>query len=142
MKDTEIEKIIRKAGYDIQWDDVPGHEVRWVYALRDGKRHTRSQPTLLALAEHLGRVERPVRFVEDRDALEAVMARHAEERSHFLVRTGSCRVALFKQCKYVQLVSVLGRSRAMYELQAGGIRRTSKGNLPTEVVAAFASEDA
>ena len=142
MNDADIERTIRKAGYDIQWDDVPGQAARWVYALRDGKRHTRSQPTLLALAEHLGREERPVRFIEDRDGLEAVMAHHAEERNPFLVRAGSCRVALFGQCKYVELVSVVGGSRAMYELRAGGIRRTSNGNLPVEVVAAFAREGA
>ena len=138
MTDTEIEKVIRRAGYDIRWDDVPGPGVTGVYALRDGKRHTRSQPGLLALAEYLGCVERPVVFIEDREAVETVIARHATERNAFVVQSEACRVALFRQDKYVQLVSVLGNESAMYELRADGLRRTSKGNLPPEVVAAFA----
>lgn len=138
MNDTELERAIRRAGYDIGWDDARDNGARTVYALRDGKRHTRSHATLLALAEYLGRVERPVRFVEDRDALETIIAKHAEERNHFAVRRESCRVALFGRYKYVQLVSVAGYATAMYELRTDGLRRTSKGNLPREVVAAFA----
>ena len=52
MNDTEIERVIRRAGYDVRRDDVPGGGATGVYALRDGKRHTRSQPSLLALAEY------------------------------------------------------------------------------------------
>ena len=40
--------------------------------------------------------------------------------------------------KYVQLVSRAGHESAMYELRTDGLRRTSNGNLPPEVVAAFA----
>jgi hypothetical protein len=138
MDDAEIERRIRRAGYDLRWDTSPDGQPTAVYALRGGRRHTRSQPTLLALAEYLGCIERPVRFVEDRDALDAVIAKHAEERNPFLVRRGSCRVALFKQHKYVQLVSATGHSPAMYELRTDGLRRMSNGNLPPEVVAAFA----
>ena len=68
MKDAEIEKAIRQAGYDVRWETAPDGKAQVVYALRDGKRHTRSHPTLLSLAEYLGRVERPVRFVEDPEA--------------------------------------------------------------------------
>ena len=138
MNDTEIEKAIRRAGYDIRWDGVPGSGAAEVYALRDGKRHTRAQPNLLALAEHLGCTQRPVEFIEDRDGLKTVMAAHAEERNAFAVKVSACRVAVFKQNKYVQLVSVAGDESAMYELRTDGLRRTSKGNLPPEVVAAFA----
>jgi hypothetical protein len=138
MKDAEIERKIRQAGYDIQWDEVPAGNPRTVYALRDGKRHTRSHPTLLALAEYLGRVEKPVQFVEDSEALDAVIAKHAEERNHFVVRRGACRVALFGRNKYVQLVSVADYPPAMYELRTDGLRRTSDSNLPAEVVSAFA----
>ena len=138
MNDREIERAIRRAGYDIRWDGVPGSDTKEVYALRDGKRHTRAQPSLLALAEHLGCTERPVEFVEDRDGLKTVMAAHAEERNAFTVKVSACRVALFKRNKYVQLVSVAGDESAMYELRTDGLRRTSKGNLPPEVVAAFA----
>jgi hypothetical protein len=138
MNDEEIERALRQAGYDIRWDEVPGSEVRQVYALRDGKRHTRSHPNLLALAEHLGRMERPVEFIEDREGLETVIALHAQERNHFVVRLGACRVARFGRHKYVQLVSVAGYAPVMYELRTDGIRRTSNGNLPAEVVAAFA----
>ena len=138
MNDTEIEKAIRRAGYDIRWDGVPGSGAAEVYALRDGKRHTRAQPNLLALAEHLGCTQRPVEFIEDRDGLKTVMAAHAEERNAFVVKVSACRVAVFKQNKYVQLVSVAGDESAMYELRTDGLRRTSKGNLPPEVVTAFA----
>jgi hypothetical protein len=138
MTDTEIEKLIRRAGYDVRWDDVAGGGGAGVYALREGKRHTRSQPSLLALAEYLGCVERPVAFVEDREGLETVIARHAKEPNAFTVQPGACRVALFRRNKYVQLVSVAGHTSAMYELRPDGLRRTSNGNLPPEVVAAFA----
>jgi hypothetical protein len=138
MNDVEIEKAIRQAGYDIQWEASPDGGARAVYALRNGKRHTRAHATLLALAEYLGRVERPVQFVEDRDALETAISKHAEERNPFVVRRESCRVALFRRFKYVQLVSAAGYAPAMYELCGDGLRRTSKGNLPPEVVSAFA----
>jgi hypothetical protein len=139
MNDSELEAAIRRGGYDIRWETVPDGGERAVYALRDGRRHTRSHATLLALAEYLGRVERPVRFVEDSDALDTVIATHAEERNHFAVRRESCRVALFGRHRYVQLISVAGDASAMYELRADGLRRTSKRNLPPEVVAAFAA---
>jgi hypothetical protein len=138
MNDAEIERRIRQAGYDIRWEDAPDGGSRTVYALRNGKRHTRSHATLLALAQYLGRIERPVQFVDDRDALETAIARHAEERNHFVVRRESCRVGLFGRHKYVQLVSAEGYAPAMYELRSDGLRRTSNGNLPPEVVAAFA----
>lgn len=138
MNDTEIERVIRRAGYDVRWDDVHDHGVSGVYALRDGKRHTRSQPNLLALAEYLGCVEKPVAFIEDREGLETVIASHATERNAFAVQPEACRVAVFKRNKYVQLVSVAGDVSAMYELRTDGLRRTSNGNLPPEVVAAFA----
>src|SRR5256885_3446681 len=142
MDGAEIERRIRRAGYDVRWDTSPDGKPTAVYALPDGRRHARSQPTLLALAEYVGCVERPVRFVEDRDALDTVIAKHAEERNHFVVRRGSCRVALFKQHKYVQLVSATGHSPAMYELRTDGLRRMSNGNLPAEVVTAFARASA
>jgi hypothetical protein len=41
----------------------------------------------------------------------------------------------------VQLVSAVGDASAMYELRVDGLRRTSKGNLPPEVVAAFERTD-
>ena len=138
MTDAEIEMAIRQAGYDIRWEVAP-NDSRAVYALRDGKRHTRSHATLLSLAQYLGRVARPVEFVEDRDALEAAIAKHAEERNHFAVQRTSCRVALFGRNKYVQLVSAEGYPPAMYEVSSDGLRRTSKGNLPPEVVLAFAT---
>ena len=138
MTDAEIEMAIRQAGYDIRWE-AGANDGRVVYALRDGKRHTRSHATLLSLAQYLGRVARPVEFVEDRDALETAIARHAEERNHFAVQRASCRVALFGRHKYVQLVSADGHPPAMYELSSDGLRRTSKGNLPAEVVLAFAA---
>jgi hypothetical protein len=136
MNDTEIERAIRQAGYDIHREDVAG-DTRAVYAVRDGKRHTRSHPNLLALAEYLGLVERPVEFIEDPEALETVIAKHAKEWNHFAVRRDACRVARFKRHKYVQLVSVADEAPAMYELRTDGLRRTSNGNLPPEVVAAF-----
>ena len=139
MNDAEIEKKIRQAGYDIKWEVGPDSDAKMVCALRDGKRHTRLHPTLLALAEYLGRIERPVQFVEDRDALDTAIARHAEEKNHFVVRRESCRVALFNRHKYVQLVGVGGYASAMYEVRTDGLRRTSNGNLPPEVVAAFAA---
>ena len=138
MTDAEIEMAIRQAGYDIRWEVAP-NDSRAVYALRDGKRHTRSHATLLSLAQYLGRVARPVEFVDDRDALETAIAKHAEERNHFAVQRASCRVALFGRHKYVQLVSADGHPPAMYELSSDGLRRTSKGNLPAEVVLAFAA---
>jgi len=141
MDDTEIERIIRRAGYDVRRDDVPGNGATGVYALRDGKRHTRSQPNLLALAEHLGCLERPVAFIEDREGLEAVIASHAKEKNAFEVQPAACRIAVFGRNKYVQLVSVAGNVTAMYELRTDGLRRTSNGNLPPEVVAAFARTD-
>jgi hypothetical protein len=137
MNDTEIERKIRQAGYDILWETVPGSDAT-VCALRDGKRHTRPHATLLALAQYLGRIDRPVEFVEDCAALDAVMAKHAEEKNHFVVRRDSCRVALFNRLKYVQLVEAAGGARAMYEVRTDGLRRTSSGNMPPEVVAAFA----
>ena len=138
MDDTQIERIIRRAGYDVRWDEAPGSGGTGVYALRDGKRHTRSQPNLLALAEYLGCVERPVAFIEDREGLETVISSHAKEKNAFVVQPAACRVAVFGRNKYVQLVSVAGNASAMYELRADGLRRTSNGNLPPEVVAAFA----
>ena len=83
MNDTELERAIRRAGYDICWEPAPAGGEPLVYALRDGRRHTRSHATLLALAEYLGRVERPARFVEDGNALDKAIATHAEERNHF-----------------------------------------------------------
>lgn len=139
MNDVEIEIAIKRAGYEIRWEAAPDGGARTVYALRDGKRHTRSHATLLALAEYLGRIDRPVQFVVDREALETAITKHTEEQNHFTVRRESCRVALFGRHKYVQLVSVTGDALAMYELRSDGLRRTSKGNLPPEVAAAFAA---
>jgi hypothetical protein len=138
MNDIELERRIRLAGYDIQWEAVPGSDAKTVCALRNGKMHTRPQPTLLALAEHLGCVERPVEFVQDRDALDTVIAKHDEDAHHFIVRRESCRVAIFNRKKFIQLVSVAGDEREIYELRTDGLRKTSKGNLPVEVVTAFA----
>jgi hypothetical protein len=137
MTDTEIERVIRRAGYDVRREDAPGGGTE-VYALRDGKRHTRSHPNLLALAEYLGCLERPVAFIEDREALATAMETHATERNAFVVQPSACRIVLFRRNKYVQLVSVGGHESAMYELRADGLRRTSNGNLPPEVVTAFA----
>jgi hypothetical protein len=139
MNDIEIEAAIRQAGYDIQWEDAPDGGARVVYALRDGKRHTRPHATLLALAEYLGRIERPVQFLEDSDALELAISKHAEERNPFAVRRESCRVALFKRNKYVQLVNAAGDVAAMYEMRTDGPWRTTRMNLPAEVVAAFSA---
>ena len=138
MNDIELEAAIRRAGYDVQWEEAPDG-ARVVYALRDGKRHTRAHTSLLSLAQYLGRVERPLEFVDDRDTLEMAIAKHAEERNPFVVRRESCRVALFKQYKYIQLVSVAGHPAAMYELRADGLWRTSKMNIPPEVAAAFSA---
>ena len=138
MTDTEIERVIRRAGYDVRWDDVPNHGAAEVYALRDGKRHTRSHPNLLSLAEYLGCLERPAEFIQDREALDTVIEKHSKERNAFTVQPGACRVVLFRRNKYVQLVSVGSHESAMYELRTDGLRRTSNGNLPPEVVAAFA----
>jgi|SRR5688572_29573096 len=140
MNDAEIERALRQAGYDIRWEGAA--DDRAVYALRDGKRHTRSHATLLELAQYLGRVERPVQFIQDRDALDTAISKHAEEPHPFVVRRESCRVALFRLYKYVQLVSAAGYAPAMYELRSDGIRRTSNSNLPPEVVAAFAAVNA
>jgi hypothetical protein len=140
MNDAELERKIRQAGYDVRWEAAPDGGGKVVYALRDGKRHTRAHLTLLALAEYLGRVDRPVQFVEDRAALDTAIAAHAAEKNHFTVRRDSCRVALFNRNKYVQLVGVAGYDRAMYELRTDGLRRTSNGNLPPEVVTAFESD--
>lgn len=142
MNDDELEAAIRRAGYDIRWEPAANDGSRAVCALRDGKRHTRSHATLLALAQYLGCIERPVQFVEDRDALDSAISKHAEEQRPFVVRRESCRVALFRRYKYVQLVSAAGYAPAMYELSNDGVRRTSKGNLPPEVVAAFATASA
>jgi hypothetical protein len=141
MTDTEIENVIRRAGYDVRWDGRSDGGPATVYALREGKRHTRSQRSLLALAEYLGCLERPVEFIEDRAALESVIAKHATERNAFVVQAGACRVAVFGRNKYVQLVSVVGHTSAMYEVRSDGLRRTSNGNLPPAVVAAFAHAD-
>jgi hypothetical protein len=141
MTDTEIENVIRRAGYDVRWDGRSDGGPTTVYALREGKRHTRSHRSLLALAEYLGCLERPVQFIEDREALETVVAKHATERNAFVIQTGACRVAVFGRNKYVQLVSVVGHASAMYEVRSDGLRRTSNGNLPPEVVAAFARSD-
>jgi hypothetical protein len=138
MNDIDLEKRIRQAGYDIQWEPVPGSDAKTVCAFREGKQHTRPQPTLMALAEHLGCVDRPVEFVQDRDALETVITKHATETNSFTVRRDACRVAIFNRKKFIQLVSTTGDERAMYELRTDGLRRTSKGNLPLEVVTAFA----
>jgi hypothetical protein len=137
MNDLEIEKVIRRAGYDVGWEKASADGTRAVYALRDGKRHTRSHSSLLALAEYLGRIERPVQFVEDKDALEKAISGHGAERNHFSVQRDACRVAVFGMYKYVQLVSVARSSSAMYEVRTDGYRRISKGNLPPAVVAAF-----
>ena len=71
MNDAEVERRIRQAGYDVRWEESAGGGARTVYALRDGKRHTRSHSSLLALAEYLGRVERPVRSSRFTQALDA-----------------------------------------------------------------------
>jgi hypothetical protein len=138
MDDKEIERRIRQAGYQLQWENAPdGQGVPRVFAVRDGKRHTQAFATLLELGEYLGRVERPVRFVDDSEALNTAIARHTELPGHFTVRASSCRVAVFNGLKYVELVSVARDAEAMYEIRPDGLRKTSNGNLPPEIVAAF-----
>lgn len=139
MDDTEIERRIRQAGYDVQREKPDANGVRWAFALRDGKRHTRAFETLLELGEHLGRVERPVRFVEDAAAIEAAIANHTELRGHFTIRSAACRVAVFNGLKYVELVSSNGAATAVYELRPEGLRKVSRSNLPPEIVAALAA---
>jgi hypothetical protein len=140
MNDADLEAKIKQAGYEVRWEDPEEGGAKIVYALRDGKRHTRSHSSLQGLAEYLGRVERPVTFVDDTEALETVIAKHAREPRHFLVRREACRVAVFNRHKYVQLVSAVGDAPAMYEVRTDGLRRTSNGNLPPEVVTAFRSD--
>ncbi len=138
MDDTEIERKIRQAGYDLQWEDAPGEQgSRRVLALRDGKPHTRAFATLLELAEYLGRVDRPVRFIDDDDVLKSVLEKHAVLHRHFAVRPAACRVGLFNGLKYVELVSMARDETAMYEVRADGVRKMSNGNLPAEIIAAF-----
>jgi hypothetical protein len=138
MDDTEIERKIRQAGYDLQWESAPDAAGgRTVLALRDGKPHTRAFATLLELAEYLGRVERPVRFIDDDEVLQSVLAKHAAVRGHFTVRPAACRVGVFNGLKYVELVSMARDETAMYEVRADGVRKTSNGNLPAEIVTAF-----
>jgi hypothetical protein len=138
MDDTEIERKIRQAGYDLQWESAPDdQESRRVFALRDGKPHTRAFATLLELAEYLGRVERPVRFVVDDDALKIVLAKHAVLHSHFTVRSEACRVAIFNGLKYVELMSMARDETSLYEVRTDGVRKMSNSNLPAEIVAAF-----
>jgi hypothetical protein len=135
MDDSEIERRIRQAGYDVQWEDAPdGH---CVFALRGGKRHTHGFLTLLELGEYLGRVDRPVRFVDDRDALKTAIERHDLLPRHFTVRSGECRVAKFNGLTYVELVSSGRDETAMYEIGAEGLRKVSNSNLPPEIVTAF-----
>jgi len=135
MNDADLEHAIRRAGYDIGSETTPSGKS--VYAIRDGKRHTRGHATLLSLAQYLGRVESPVLFVDDRTVLERVVSKHAEGHKPFTVRRESCRVALFKQHKYVQLISVAGDPPEVYVVSEDGLRRTSRSNLPLEVVVAF-----
>jgi hypothetical protein len=138
MDDTEIERKIRQAGYDLQWESAPDDRgVRRVLALRDGKPHTRAFATLLELAEYLGRVDRPVRFIDDDEVLKTVLERHAVLHRHFTVRPTACRVGLFNGLKYVELVSMARDETAIYEVRPDGVRKMSNGNLPAEVVAAF-----
>lgn len=138
MDDAELERRIRQAGYDVQWERAPDSDSQaQVYALRDGKRHTQGFKSLLDLCEHVGRIDRPVRFMDDAAAVEAAMARHVERRPHFTVRTAACRVALFNGIKYIELVSTTGDETAMYELRPDSLRKMSNSNLPAEVVTAF-----
>jgi hypothetical protein len=137
MDDAEIERRIRQAGYDLQWESAPdAGGASMVFALRDGKRHTQAFGTLLELGEYLGRVDRPVRFAADSEALKTAIAEHSRLPGHFTVRSASCRVAVFNGLKYVELVGT-AQEAAMYELRPDGLRKTSNGNLPPEVVAAF-----
>jgi hypothetical protein len=135
MDDTEIERRIRQAGYDVQWEDTSGGHC--VFALRGGQRHTRGFLTLLELAEYLGRVDRPVRFVDDGDALKAAIAMHALLPRHFTVRPGACRVAEFNGLRYIELVSSARDETAMYEIGPDSLRKVSNSNLPPEIVIAF-----
>jgi hypothetical protein len=137
MDEQEIERKIRQAGYDLKWEHAGAGDARRVFALRDGKQHTRSFATLLELAEYLGRVERPVRFIEDNEALKSVIARHTLLPGHFTVRSSACRVAVFNGLKYVELASSNRGVTAMYEIGPDGLRKMSNGNLPAEIVAAF-----
>lgn len=138
MDDTEIERKIRQAGYDLQWERAPdGQGSPRVFALRDGKPHTRAFATLLELAEHVGRVERPVRFIDDGDVLESVIATHALQRGPFAVHPAACRIAVFNGLKYVELASKARAETAMYEVRADGLRKMSNGNLPAEIITAF-----
>lgn len=138
MDDKEIERKIRQAGYDFQWESAPdGGRAAGVFALRDGKPHTRPFPSLLELAEYLGRVDRPVRFIDDGDALKSAIASHALLAGHFTARLASCRTAVFNGLKYVELVSLARDATAMYEVRPDGVRKMSNGNLPPEIVAAF-----
>ena len=138
MDDSEIERRIRQAGYEVQWENVPDREgARRVFALRDGKRHTHGFRTLLELGEHLGRVDRPVRFIEDGPAIDAAIAKHAQLANRFPVRSSACRAAVFNGLKYVELVSTAGDESAMFELRPDGLRKMSNGNLPPEIVTAF-----
>jgi hypothetical protein len=135
MDDTEIERKIRQAGYDVQWETV--RDVRSVFALRDGKRHTKGFRTLLELGEYLGRIDRPVRFVDDSDALKSVVARHSALPQHFTVRSSACRVAVFNGLRYVELASADRAETAVYEIRPDGSRKMSNSNLPPEIVLAF-----
>jgi hypothetical protein len=138
MDDKEIERKIRQAGYDLRWESAPdGGGNPMVFALRDGKPHTRPFPSLLELAEYVGRVERPVRFIDDRDVLDSAIASHALVTGHFAVRPAACRIAEFNGLKYVELVSMARDATAMYEVRPDGLRKMSNGNLPPEIVAAF-----
>jgi len=138
MDDTEIERRIRQAGYDLQWESVPAGQGRpRVFALRDGKPHTRAFVTLLELGEYLGRVERPVRFIDDGEVLESVIATHALQRGHFAAHPAACRIAVFNGLKYVELASKARAETAMYEVRADGLRKMTNGNLPAEIIAAF-----
>jgi hypothetical protein len=46
-------------------------------------------------------------------------------------------VGVFNGLKYVELVSMARDETAMYEVRADGVRKTSNGNLPAEIVTAF-----
>ena len=135
MDDTEIERRIRQAGYDVRWETV--RDARVVFALRDGKRHTRGVATLLELGEYVGRVARPVRFVDDGEVLKSAIARHVALPQHFTVRSQACRVAEFNGFKYVEIVGSDRDETAMYEAGPDGLRKMSNSNLPAEIVVAF-----
>ena len=135
MDDTEIERRIRQAGYDVRWEGAG--DSRAVFALRDGKRHTRGFSTLLELGEYVGRIARPVRFVDDGDALKSAIARHVALPHHFTVRSQACRVAEFNGLRYVEIVGADRDTTAMYESGPDGLRKMSNSNLPPEIVLAF-----